>query len=258
MKIFTFFNCKGGVGKTTLIILLASYLAYVKHLRVIVVDMEKPDYRIRRFRESEIEQLADPSTPLARYASRNQMPDPSTYYTIQESGLTMYEYTPESIRDQVDRIADMKCDDEYDVALLDFPAGFAKGLPIYRLAEEGILDAVYVPHALESQERRSACRAALGLATDGEKVRLLWNNVDANIIRHQGHRLDEGEREVEFLKDYEVLYSPTRIKHFAKAAQETDEKCFVRTTVCWPDRYVRMWCPELIDLFEEIVNLLQL
>ncbi len=258
MVIFSFFNYKGGVGKTTLNLIFASYLTYVKHLRVNVIDMEKSDYRIRRFRESEIEQLADPSTPLARYASRNQMPDPSTYYTIQECGLTGFEFTPENIRNQVDKIAEMKCADEYDVTILDYPASFSNSLSIYPLAEEGILDAVYVPHALESQERRSACRTALGLATNGEKVRMLWNNVDANIIHHQGRRLDEGEREVEFLKNYGVLYSPTRIKHFMKAAQDADKECFVRTTVCWPDRYVRMWCPELITLFEEIVNLLQL
>ena len=40
MKVITFFNNKGGVGKTTTIINLASYLSIYREKRVLVVDLD--------------------------------------------------------------------------------------------------------------------------------------------------------------------------------------------------------------------------
>ena len=39
MKVVTFFNNKGGVGKTTTIINLASYLSIYREKKVLVVDL---------------------------------------------------------------------------------------------------------------------------------------------------------------------------------------------------------------------------
>lgn len=40
MKVVTFFNNKGGVGKTTTIINLASYLSIYREKKVLVVDLQ--------------------------------------------------------------------------------------------------------------------------------------------------------------------------------------------------------------------------
>ncbi len=40
MKVVTFFNNKGGVGKTTTIINLASYLSIYREKKVLVVDLD--------------------------------------------------------------------------------------------------------------------------------------------------------------------------------------------------------------------------
>ena len=257
MKYFSFFSGKGGVGKTTLTIMAASFFAYYKKRKVKVIDMETPDYRIMPFRQLDLAEVMMQGTPLYNYAQRHLMPTPSSYFVIKERGLAMGEYTQNNVKRFVDDLIREKESGEYDIAFLDFPALYADDLPIHLLAEKGCLDGVYVPMGTEQQERRSAYITGLGLASCGVMTKLLWNNVDADIIR-RGAPLDKAEAEVSFLKDNQVEYTPFRIKHFRKASQSSDNQCFVRSTICWPDKYVRMWCPELIDLFEEIVCLLQL
>lgn len=250
MRYFSFFNGKGGVGKTTLAILAASFFSYEKGLKVRVLDLESHDYRINPFRKLDIERLKTPGTPLYSYAQHNPMPpSPENYYTIEERD--------QNVRGFVDALTKEKKSGPYDLTILDFPAHYNDNLPVHALAERGLLDCVYVPMRIEQQERRSACITGLGLASCGTKVRLLWNDIDADIIK-RGTPLDEAEEEVSFLKESGVSYSPVRIKHFKKASQATDKQCFVRSTICWPDKYVRMWCPELIELFEEISKVLQI
>ena len=248
MKYLSFFNGKGGVGKTTLAILAASFFAYAKNLKVRVLDLESHDYRINPFRKLDLERLKTPGTPLYSYAERNQMPSPENYYTIEEGDQFVMGF--------VDVLAKEKETASYDLTILDFPAHYNDNLPVHALAERGLLDCVYVPMRVEQQERRSACITGLGLASCGVMVKLLWNDIDADIVK-RGAPLDEAEEEVSFLKERGLDYSPVRIKHFRKASQATDRHCFVRSTICWPDKYVRMWCPELIDLFEEISKELQ-
>lgn len=40
MKVITFFNNKGGVGKTTTIVNLASYLSISKEKKILLVDLD--------------------------------------------------------------------------------------------------------------------------------------------------------------------------------------------------------------------------
>lgn len=46
MKVVTFFNNKGGVGKTTTIINLASYLSIYREKKVLVVDLDPQSYMV--------------------------------------------------------------------------------------------------------------------------------------------------------------------------------------------------------------------
>ena len=257
MKVFSFFSGKGGVGNTIITILLASYLAYMLNLKVLVVDMEKPDGRILPFRKGDIQQLQTVGAPLYNYSKVNPMPLPDMYYDIREYGLAVGEYSESKVNEFVDILKRVKEQAKLDVMLLDFPARYGDNLPVHILAQKRVLDAVYVPTGLEQQERRSACIAAMGLSSCGVKTRIVWNDVDADIVK-RGTPLDLAEQDTAFLQKYGVTYSPVRIKHFRKATQTAEEQCFVRSTVCWPDKYVRLWCPELITLFEEICQTLEI
>lgn len=46
-------NQKGGVGKSTFTVVLASYLHYLKNKSVLVVDCDTPQYSLRGIRERE-------------------------------------------------------------------------------------------------------------------------------------------------------------------------------------------------------------
>ena len=48
---------KGGAGKTTLTVLMASYLYYVRGLKVLVVDCDYPQYSIKEMRDRDVEIL---------------------------------------------------------------------------------------------------------------------------------------------------------------------------------------------------------
>lgn len=257
MKVFSFFSGKGGVGKTTLTILFASFLSYYLDLNILVMDGEKPDGRIMPFRKLDLDLLNTPGSSLSWYAASNPMPTPSHYYEIQEYGLAVGEYTSDNVLQYIDTITNIKTKAPHDVLLIDFPARYADNMPVRILAQKGVLDGAYVPTRLEQQERRSACIAAMGLASCGVPVKIMWNDVDADIVK-RGTLLDQAEEETAFLKKYGVSYSPTRIKHFRKASRSSEDRCFVRSTVCWPEKYVRLWCPELLTLFAEISSALKL
>ena len=53
-KFVAFSTQKGGAGKTTLTVLAASYLYYVKGLKVLVVDCDYPQWSIHAQREREL------------------------------------------------------------------------------------------------------------------------------------------------------------------------------------------------------------
>ena len=72
MKIFTFFNEKGGTGKTTLSVMFASWLAYCQKETVRVVDCDYPSYQLSRMRTEELAYIReDPMSALARMSVEN-------------------------------------------------------------------------------------------------------------------------------------------------------------------------------------------
>ena len=66
MKILSFYSEKGGMGKTTFTALFASWLAYVKKEKVIVLDFDFPGYQMYNMRniDSILLQNGDPKLTL--------------------------------------------------------------------------------------------------------------------------------------------------------------------------------------------------
>lgn len=252
MKTFTFFSEKGGVGKTTLTIFFAAYLAYCLGKKVKVIDTEAPTFRIFEFRKKDDALLhSGQPNPLANYAKINKLP--IKRYDIDCRGCAVNMYSPKDRQNLVRSIQKDINDDEYDYELLDFPAGYSENTPITDIVRNGLLDLVYIPTSTETQERRSAFIVAKHMKSMGQDVRMLWNRINPAYMKCP-EILDQSEAQIE--SAIGIKHSKVRIKMFNKATQASDVTCFTRTTVCWPARYIEMACPDLTKLFNEIVSIL--
>ena len=142
--------------------------------------------------------------------------------------------------------------DQYDYLLIDFPAGYSRLTPVSCLVHNHLLDGVYIPTSTESQERLDSFEIGRHFLEEGQPFKIVWNRIKKKYMEDPT-ALDMAEKE---LLNYGLPCSKVRIKDFNKATEDSDVRCFVRNTLCWPDRYVQMFCPELIALCEEIITFL--
>lgn len=250
MKTMAFFNEKGGVGKSTHTVLFASWLAYGRGKRVLVVDLEAPGARLQSARESELAQMEDPSSALSRYLETVQKPQVLWDVISPLSGVK--KVTAEVLGPLMESLWRVVAADEYDYVIFDFPSGMTDLSPSFVLCGSGLVDLVAIPVDTEPVTRRCALNTAVVMKKNEVDVRMFWNNIPVADMNKDGY-LDSGE---EIFSEFGLEFLKTRIKMFAKARRNSEEKLFVRSTVCWPERYVQMNCPELPALYEEIVALL--
>jgi len=250
MKTFCFFNRKGGSGKTTLLILFASYLSYYLNARVKVFDAQCPEYHIDEIRRLDIKNAEEAGSFLSNYLNKREEQPP---FTIEKIGKPVNEYSDDDIRKIAWKVKEENERNEYDYLLLDFPYGYSRNTPISCLVKNHLIDGIYVPFCTDIQECNDAFRVACNFQAVNQPYRLLWYRLQEAYLKHKAVLLDEAERNLE---SQGIEFSKVRIKSFNKATEASDVRCFVRNTLCWPDRYVKMVCPELVDLFEEIVSFL--
>ena len=235
-----------------MLILLAAYLRYFHGLRVKVMDAQCPEYPIVLFRGQDLKNAQEEGTYLSNFLKKREEQAP---FPIEMVGRPVNEYTEDDIRRLAWKVNEEIRRNEYDYLLLDFPGGgWSQKTPIACLAKNHLLSGIYVPFSAEFQESADAYRLACNFRKMGQPYRLLWYRLQDEYLKHKAAELDECERK---LSEQGIEFSKNRIRAFNKATQTSDVRCFVRNTLCWPDRYVKMVCPELIDLFEEIIQFLQ-
>lgn len=249
MKTFTFFTPKGGCGKTTQNMLLATYLRYAKGKSVKVIDFEASKFPLMNFRNDDLIAVGQEGTPLYNYLKGRSVPDP---YPVECAGKQINTYKEEDVLKIARTINEKIRQDDFDYLILDFPGGFSRLTPLSCLVHNHLLDGVYIPTSTERQERLDAFHMGRHFIEEEQPFRIVWNRLKKKFMENPSI-LDMAERE---LLDYGLPCSQVRIREFNKATETSDVRCFVRNTLCWPDRYVKMVCPELIDLFEEIIAFL--
>lgn len=243
----SFFNGKGGVGKSVHTELFAAWLRYKMRKRVLVFDLE-PDPRLSVTRAAELKLLEDPASWLSRYMAKN--PDIPSPYEILEFSAVEGPYTEEYLSQiEADAWAFVENSErDYDYVLFDFPAVFMRYSPAFILISSGIVDLTAIPIDADNTTRREGVITGKLIRDNGQNVVAFWNNVSPEDLKRKGY-LESGE-EIFVKNGIEVL--PQRVKSFAKAKRDSDERLFVKSTVCWPERYVEMACPRVVDLYQEL------
>jgi cellulose biosynthesis protein BcsQ len=187
---------KGGMGKTTLTVLAASYLHYVKGYSVAVVDCDYPQHSIAEMRERDVEQVMH-DNHYKRMAH------------VQFTALRREAYTVEECRaPEAMRVAEqLQAADAPDFIFFDLPGTLNSTGVVKTLAA---MDYIFVPVSADRVVLESTLQFAAtlndNLITTGKSnikgLSLIWNMVDGREKSELYHAYDQaiGELGLHVLK----------------------------------------------------------
>lgn len=232
MRVISFFSAKGGTGKTTFNVLLASYIKYRLGKRVMALDFDYPEYnfaylrrRDMRFMEREGVLFKDDDLyPVERVRKMGAI------------GLA-------SLSEKIQQLSA-----ELDYMILDFPGSFASEDPVTQLMAEGYIDLMVIPVELDPMIIASMLTLSRLLQDSGQKTLLFFNRVNGNEPKEANHRVREW-----FAEEGSVI-SEHFVKQSISMKKEMDEKSHVRSTVNFPAAYANKCNPGIIKLFDEVLE----
>ena len=239
---------KGGAGKTTLTVLVASYLHYVKGYNVAVVDCDFPQYSIHDMRKRDMKAvMEDEHYKVLAYEQLKRLK--KNPYTIRCSRAEDAVKTAENL---------VAAQPDLDFVFFDLP-GTVNSAGILRTIAQ--MDYIFAPVSADKAVLESTLsfldvlqRMMLGKETSRLKgLYLFWNQVD----KRETSGLYEKYGQV--VADMGLPMLQTRIpdtKRFRKEADGTGRTVF-RSTLLAPDR--RMLAGSGIpELTREIATILKL
>lgn len=232
MKVISFFSAKGGTGKTTFNVLLASYLKYRLEKRVMVLDFDYPEYNLIYIRRRDL-----------RYMEREGiLYTDEQLYPIEE----VERMNPGQLRSLSKSIHSLS--EELDYLILDFPGSFAADDAVCELVLERVIDLIIIPVELDPMNVASMRTLARILQENRQKTMLFFNRVQGTEPQAAYQRLREW-----FAEDGASV-SEQVVKHSTSMKKEMDEKSHVRSTVNFPLAYANKRNPGIIKLFDEILE----
>lgn len=239
------YNEKGGVGKTTISYLLASYLSYVKGKSVCVLDFDYPGFHFYEIRREEEQILRDPKSPLSIWIRNNPLGIPP-YDILKVPTNTAGVYDPLYV------FQFLKSLGGYDYVIMDFPGRFTSDEPIAFIAANGYLDFVAIPTDTDTQARKSALVVADAMRRQGVPCAVFWNRVSNYEAHGNGVRFERG---AEPFRRLEVPVLEEFVRENRKFSRNSSEMLFVRSTLCFPIKYINYWSPTLIPFLEALIRL---
>lgn len=230
MKVISFFTAKGGTGKTTFNMLFASYLKYVQEKRVMVLDLDAPEYSLTCCRDRDID-----------YLNSNGLPcELDSFYPVE----AVRDLSEQSIFDLADTIKRLR--DQLDWLVLDFKGSFKQGDPVCTLAEEGVLDMIVMPVEIDPMIIASMKSLSTIFQDAGMNALLFFNRV------HGKEKPGIYDAVEEWFTSHGCKVSPHRVKGNIAMKREQSGGTFFRSTVCFPQTAIQKNNPAIIDLFEQI------
>lgn len=172
-KYVAFSTQKGGAGKTTLTVLVASYLHYVKGYNVAVIDCDFPQHSIHEMRERDFKMVEDDDYFKGLAYEQITKLEGKKFYPIVESS------PQEALND-----AEELCKEgEYDFVFFDLPGTLNNKDLIVTLAN---MDYIIAPIAADRVVMESTLNYMIAVRdnivstgkTNIKAMYLLWNMVD--------------------------------------------------------------------------------
>lgn len=252
-KIITFFNEKGGTGKTTFTVLFASWLRYDQHKEATVMDYDFPSYHICHMRQID-ERLCVPENKIFYRLCQESL---SPYPIIQVPGRG--EYTQQELIAMADEMRQRK-ESGSGYLVLDFPGRYRPNDPVFAFASMGLIDLVVFPITSDTQSRVSALNVFATMhrpqfkkmsgKPDGQDCLFVWNNVTQSELRAKDIRYNAYNKALESIG---AAIAKTQMKDIIVARRDPDNPLgFIRSTMCYPKMNVKRYCPYIEDLFKEI------
>lgn len=181
-----FSNQKGGVGKSTLTVLVASYLYYELGVKVAIMDCDSPQHSLMIERNRELKALE--ATPCLKEMANRQ---------LAKSGLQPYPVFDCPLDMALSRMRQyIKGDNDVKILFLDLP-GTMNNYNVLQVVSN--CDYVFCPMAASKYDIESTlgyCQFIHdNIITSGygnlKKVQILWNKVDARERKDLYHEYDE-------------------------------------------------------------------
>ena len=232
MIVVSFFSAKGGTGKTTFNMSMASFLKYHLGKAVIMLDADTPEYNLYNSRVRELD-----------YKRANGGIDESALYPVWK----VLDVTPEGIESLAGKLDALR--GSVDYVLIDFPGSCVKDDAIWTFARKGVLDLVVIPVDMDPMVLASALQLAEIFTHTGQKVLLFFNKVHGKIPS------EKYDAVAELFRSRGFRMSECRIKNALAMSRDAESGSnYLRSTICFPEKTVRDLNPQLIDLFKEVIG----
>ena len=237
---------KGGAGKTTLTVLTASYLYYVRGLKVLVVDCDYPQYSIKEMRDRDVEILRLNATFKKNFIEQRERMQMDPYPILISK--------PEEALGKVRSV--IESGEEFDLVLFDLPGtinnpGVAKTV--------SLMDYIFCPVAADKLILESSLAFAMKIhewRTTGysqvKEMYMLWNLVDAR------EKTDLYDRYEEVFEEQMLQTLETRLpdaKKYRREGSKNASRAVFRSTLLPPDRNL-LKGSRLVELVDEILGII--
>lgn len=232
MQVISFFSAKGGTGKSTFNMLLASYLKYVLGKRVMVLDLDAPGYNLSSTREREADGMLQ----------ENPSFDANSLYPIRK----IEDLTRSHIKVE---IADLKnLEEDYDYVVIDCPGSLVQTDASFQMLAAGVFTLIVIPMDIDGMSIASSYSLGEVCKSLEQPFLLFFNKV------YWQEKKDLYAQFEAFFADGGMCVSAHRIKNSVKLRRDADgTAAYMRSSVCFPMKEIKATVPEIIELFEEVL-----
>lgn len=241
-------NQKGGVGKSTIAVTLASYLHYTKEKNVAVIDCDKGQHSLNRLRDREkqaVEKVDEYKVLMMEQWER-----------IKKKAYPIVESTPQRVRGDIDEL--LASDTEYDIILVDLPGSTSTAGVLSTIVNVDYILVPIVADRFDMQSTLGFATAIMDYKAGRKDIPLkdfifFWNRVD----RRVSTEIFDAYNKVMDKLDFTVLKTVIPLLSRYTKEMSFSGKAVFRSTLLAPD--AKMLAGSNIDLLaDELCKMLNI